>query len=62
MYVYFFLFDIREETGLPCQHLCIGISNFDINQYHRIKAMIEFAGGKVVEKVLHITKVLISNR
>lgn len=37
--------------NLPCQDLNIYIVNFSINEYYRIKSMIELVGGHVIEEV-----------
>ncbi|KAE9532132.1 hypothetical protein AGLY_010334 [Aphis glycines] len=37
--------------NLPCQDLNIYIANFSINEYYRIKSMIELVGGRVIDEV-----------
>lgn len=61
MYLYFqYCFSI--ETGLPCQEFQIAIANFDINENHIIKTMIELIGGNVVDAVSSSTDVVVSQK
>jgi len=49
--------------NLPCQHFQISIVNFDINEGHIIKAMIELVGGgHVIKEVTSRTDVVISQK
>jgi len=36
---------------MPCQDLNIHIANFSINEYYRIKSMVELVGGRVIEEI-----------
>lgn len=47
----FLLLFFSINDNLPCQDLNIYIVNFNINEYYRIKSMIELVGGRVIDEV-----------
>ncbi|XP_050423408.1 PAX-interacting protein 1-like isoform X2 [Adelges cooleyi] len=53
-------FDNREN--LPCQHLKIAIAEFEVNEYYRVKAMVELTGAQVVNEVTSRTDIIVSKR
>jgi len=49
-----------SEDKLPYEHKQIAIVNFQLNEYHKIKAMVEVTGATVINKISRSTFIVIS--
>ncbi|XP_026819809.1 PAX-interacting protein 1-like [Rhopalosiphum maidis] len=49
-------------NNLPCKYNQIAIVNFEKNEYHRVKAMAEFVGACINNKISHKTDIVISQK
>jgi len=59
--LFLFLF-FSLKTGVPLKQIKISIADFDINEYHKIRAMIELVGGQGLNEVSPDTDIVVSQK